>query len=178
MVNIAFAILVILYTATMTAGYSTFGDVCKGNILLNYHADDILSTLGRLATGLSILFGYPLVAAGARESIVGLFSSLGYSSIASEKNRFPLVVGLLAFITSIACTVKDVSLVVGLTSAVMGSFIVYICPAIIYTRAVALTKGGDCGEINWSRINLLMVPFGLLIASLGCFMTIKEALEK
>ena len=69
MVNISFTILVALYIATMTAGYSTFGDVCQGNILLNYHPDDILSTLGRLATGFSILFGFPLVACGARGNV-------------------------------------------------------------------------------------------------------------
>jgi len=51
MVSIAFLTLVILYTATMMAGYATFGDVCQGNILLNYHPDDLLSTFGRLATG-------------------------------------------------------------------------------------------------------------------------------
>lgn len=37
MVDIAFTVLVVLYIATMLAGYSTFGDVCQGNILLNYH---------------------------------------------------------------------------------------------------------------------------------------------
>jgi amino acid permease len=51
MVNVAFITLVSLYTATMMAGYATFGDVCQGNILLNYHPNDILSTFGRLATG-------------------------------------------------------------------------------------------------------------------------------
>lgn len=51
MVNISFLILSTLYAATMIAGYATFGDVCQGNILLNYHPDDLLSTLGRLATG-------------------------------------------------------------------------------------------------------------------------------
>ena len=51
MVNISFFILATLYTVTMIAGYATFGDVCRGNILLNYHPDDLLSTFGRLATG-------------------------------------------------------------------------------------------------------------------------------
>jgi sodium-coupled neutral amino acid transporter 11 len=51
MVNASFFILTILYTATMMAGHATFGDVCQGNILLNYHPSDILSTFGRVATG-------------------------------------------------------------------------------------------------------------------------------
>lgn len=178
MVNIAFTVLVCIYVVTMTAGYSTFGDVCQGNILLNYHPDDILSTLGRLATGFSILFGFPLVTAGARESIIGVASSMGKNAIGSEKNHFLLVSTILSLVTFVSCTVKDVSLVVGLTGAAMGSFIVYICPPIIYTRAVALVKGKSSKEHQKSKANLGLVPFGMCVAFLGCFMTIKEALAK
>lgn len=178
MVNISFFVLVALYIVTMTAGYSTFGEACQGNILLNYHPDDVLSTLGRVATGFSILFGFPLVACGARESLVGVASSLGFPEIGSDKNHFLLVLGILSFITAISCTVKDVSLVVGLTGAAMGSFIVYVCPAIIYTKAVAIVKGHDSLEHNRAKLNLGLVPFGLCIASLGCFMTIKDAMGK
>jgi amino acid permease len=178
MVNIAFTVLVALYITTMAAGYSTFGDVCQGNILLNYHPDDILSTLGRLATGLSILFGFPLVACGAREAIVGVASSLGYESWGAAENHFLLVSGMLSVVTTISCTVKDVSLVVGLTGAALGSFIVYVCPPIIYTKAVALAKGEDSPEYRKALINLGFVPFGLAIAFLGCYMTIKESMAK
>lgn len=178
MVNISFTILVGLYIATMIAGYSTFGDVCQGNILLNYHPDDILSTLGRLATGFSILFGFPLVACGAREAIVGVASSFGYKSWGSEENHFLLVSGILTLVTAIALTVKDISLVVGLTGAALGSSLVYICPSIIYTNALKLVKGKESPEYKRSRVNLVFVPFGLSIALLGCYMTIKESLAK
>ena len=47
----SFAILTVIYASVMAAGYSTFGDICEGNILLNYHPGDVLSTLGRVATG-------------------------------------------------------------------------------------------------------------------------------
>ena len=178
MVNIAFTILVVLYIATMTSGYGTFGDVCQGNILLNYHPDDILSTLGRVATGFSILFGFPLVASGAREAIIGVASSLGNESLGSDKNHPLLVAGILAFVTAISCTVQDVSLVVGLTGAALGSFIVYICPPLIYTKAVELSHGKNSIESKKSQVNLALVPFGMFVAFLGCFMTIKEAISK
>jgi sodium-coupled neutral amino acid transporter 11 len=178
MVTISFTILVALYIATMTAGYSTFGDVCQGNILLNYHPDDILSTLGRLATGFSILFGFPLVACGAREAIIGVASSLGHEAWGSDENHFLLVSGMLVLVTTISCTVKDVSLVVGLTGASLGSFIVYICPPIIYAKAVALVKGEDSPDYSRAKLSLGLVPFGLFIAVLGCFMTIKESMAK
>lgn len=178
MVNISFSVLVLLYIVTMVAGYSTFGDVCQGNILLNYHPDDVLSTFGRLATGFSIIFGFPLVASGAREAIIGVASSWGYDSIGSDKNRGLLVFSVLAFVTAISCTVKDVSLVVGLTGAVLGSFIVYICPPLIFSKAVTLTKGAGSPESKRAQLNLALVPFGLFIAFLGCFMTVKESLSK
>jgi hypothetical protein len=178
MVTIAFTVLILLYVATMASGYSTFGDVCQGNILLNYHPDDTLSTLARLATGFSILFGFPLVACGARESIVGVASSMGYDAIGSSKNHFLLVASILAFVTAIACTVKDVSLVVGLTGAALGSFIVYMCPPIIFSRAFALAKGANSPEAKKAKWNLALVPFGLCIALLGCYMTIKESMSK
>ena len=126
-------------------------------------------------TSFSILFGFPLVVCGARESIIGLASNFGYAALGSEKNNFSLVAGILTFVTIISCTVQDVSLVVGLTGAALGSTIVYICPPIIYTKAVALIHGADSAASKRAQLNLALVPFGLFIAVLGCLMTIKEA---
>lgn len=174
MVSISFAILTLLYMITMSAGYSTFGDVCQGNILLNYHPSDVLAFLGRVATGFSILFGFPLVLAGAREGVAGTAVGLGFPDVAKDKNHFWLVLSILTFVTAISCTVKDVSLVVGLTGAAMGSLIVYIIPAIIYMKALKLSKK----ETNLAKLNLALVPFGIAIGGLGVFMTIKDYLAK
>ena len=171
MVNASFFVLIVLYAVTMAAGYSTFGDVCQGNILLNYHPDDILSTLGQVATFTSILCGFPLVAAGARESLVSAMASFGYNV---GQYHFAVVTCLLAAITAIACTVQDVSLVVGLTGAAMGSFIVYICPPLIYTAAVRSTKGAGSAEDIRARRYLALLPFGVLIGALGVYMTLKQ----
>eukprot|EP00586_Coscinodiscus_wailesii_P015401 CAMPEP_0172516954 /NCGR_PEP_ID=MMETSP1066-20121228/280384_1 /TAXON_ID=671091 /ORGANISM="Coscinodiscus wailesii, Strain CCMP2513" /LENGTH=457 /DNA_ID=CAMNT_0013298667 /DNA_START=74 /DNA_END=1444 /DNA_ORIENTATION=+ len=147
MVSIAFVILTLLYITTMSAGYATFGDVCEGNILLNYHPGDVLSTLGRVATGFSILFGFPLVLCGVRESVSGVAATL--YNIQLEKYHTLLVTAILAFVTAISVAVTDVSLVVGLTGAVMGSFIVYICPALVYSKIPGAGKA-----------NLALIPFG------------------
>jgi len=175
-IKISFTILVTLYIITMTAGYSTFGDNCMGNILLNYHPKDYLAALGRLATGISILFGFPLVACGAREGIIGAATSLGYKNIGSDKNHFLLVATMLAFVTTISCTVEDVSLVVGLTGAAMGSFIVYVCPAIIFVKAVEIIDGKDSAKYRKARLNYVLVPFGVFLGALGVLMTLKEKL--
>ena len=124
---------------------------------------------------LSILFGFPLVVSGAREAIIGLASSFGKTALGSEKNNFSLVSGILTFVTIISCTVPDVSLVVGLTGAVLGSTLVYVCPPFIYTKAVALVDGADSIASRRSKLNLALVPFGLFLGVVGCYMTIKEA---
>lgn len=123
----------------------------------------------------SILFGFPLVACGAREAIIGLASTFGNDSLGSEKNNFLLVSGILTFVTIISCTVQDVSLVVGLTGAALGSTIVYICPPFIYSKAIALAHGANSAASRRAKLNLALVPFGLFIGVLGCIMTIKEA---
>ena len=79
---------------------------------------------------------------------------------------------MLAVITSIAITVDDVSLVVGLSGATMGSLLVYILPSIMYTKAVKIAKGYDSLEYKKERLKLAFVPFGLFIASMGVFMTL------
>lgn len=173
MVGISFTILTCLYIVTMCTGYSTFGDTTMGNILLNYHPNDFLGTLARLATGFSILFGFPLVLTGARESIIGATSSLGFDSIGSDKNHFALVSSILLFVTTMAVTVDDVSLVVGLTGALLGSFIVYICPGIIYAKTL---EKFETGENSLKKaMSLSLIPFGLFIGGLGSYMTLKEA---
>lgn len=166
----AFALLVLLYQITMAAGYGTFGDTSQGNILINYHPDDILALLGRVATGFSILFGFPLVATGAREGLVGVASSFGI-----EVNETMLVLGILAFVTAISCTVSDVSLVVSLTGAALGSFIVYICPGLLYAKSVQLVKGTDSPEYQRAKWNLALVPFGVIMGAFGVYMTLKGA---
>lgn len=177
MVTKAFSILTLLYIVTTIAGYATFGDVVVGNILLNYHPDDFLSTLASLATGLSILFGFPLIVTGAREGALGVARSLGLFDVKEDDTvgHVLLVTFILALATTVSILVKDVSLVVGLTGALMGSFIVYICPAIIYVRIMLEQYGADSAEYRSARRNYALVPFGIAVGGLGAFMTMKEA---
>lgn len=123
----------------------------------------------------SIIFGFPLVVCGAREAIIGLASSFGNTSLGSEKNNFLLVCSILALVTMISCTVQDVSFVVGLTGAILGSTIVYICPPCIYCKAVTLIHGADSAASRRAKLNLSLVPFGVFIGVVGCFITINEA---
>lgn len=177
MVSIAYTILIFLYVITMAAGYSTFGDNTMGNILLNYHNNDILAILGQVATGFSILFGFPLVAAGARESLVGAAAGLGYPQLGAPRNHAKLVIAILTFATAISVNAKDISFVMGLTGAALGSFICYICPAMLYVKAVEVSKGKDSPEYKATAASKLLIPFGVIIGGLGILITIQSAME-
>ena len=175
MVNIGFVILIFLYVITMAAGYSTFGDNTMGNILLNYHPGDMLATLGQVATGFSILFGFPLVAAGARESLIGAAAGLGFPQLGDPKNHVKFVTAMLTFVTAISLNAKDISLVMGLTGAALGSFICYVCPAMVYVKAVEISKGKNSPEYKSAALSKALVPFGVLIGALGVLITIQSA---
>jgi amino acid permease len=170
----AYAILAVLYTLTMCAGYATFGDVCKGNILLNYHPSDLLSTIGRIATGLSLIFGFPLVSNCAREGLKNAASALGYPYMSDPKNHFKVATGFLFATTMLSIFLVDIKLVTGLTGAVFGSFLVYISPTVIYSRIVRQLKGVDSTEYRLAKFYLVLVPFGFFVASLGVYSTLKN----
>jgi sodium-coupled neutral amino acid transporter 10 len=172
MVYSAFAILIFLYVITMTAGYSTFGDTTLGNILLNYHPKDKLALLGQVATGCSILFGFPLAAAGARESIVSAIPVLQ-----KDKYHAAVVISLLSITTGTAIVAQDIGLVMGLTGAALGTFICYICPALLYDKAAALRYGGTTSleYRRTTRLAKVLVPFGIALAGLGVWMTLQSA---
>jgi len=176
LVSIAYAILALLYSITMSAGYATFGDTSRGNLLLNYHPSDLLATLGRLATGLSVIFGFPLVSNGAREGLKHAAAAHGYTSLLNDPDRThgPLVVGMLIAACFVAIRVQDIKIIAGLSGAAMGSFLVYICPSLVYTRIVAIMKGVDSKDYKLARWNLLFVPFGLSIAMLGVTQILKH----
>jgi amino acid permease len=55
MVHTAYSVLALIYVAAMCAGYATFGDTARGNILLNYHPKD---TLGESSCLLSVQIRY------------------------------------------------------------------------------------------------------------------------
>lgn len=174
MVRTAYSILAAIYVTTMCAGYSTFGDKARGNILINYHPKDALAFLGRLATGFSVVFGFPLVSNGAREGFKNAASALGHPSVAEPKNHVKLVLGMLSCASVLAILVEDIKIIAGFSGALLGSTITYICPPLLYSRIVRNQFGEDSLEYMRGRRSLLFVPFGISVAIMGVTMTYKS----
>ena len=174
----AYLILAAIYVTTMAAGYATFGDNAMGNILLNYSGTDALATLGRLATGLSIIFGFPLISNGCREGLKNAADALGWfgGAASDPANHTRLVLSLLLVTTTLAVVADDIGLVAGLTGALMGSSLVYVCPTLLYARIVGRVAGTGSAEHRAARKNLALIPFGVFTASMGVAMTLRNAL--
>ena len=171
MVLTAYTILATIYVTTMCAGYKTFGDTSRGNILLNYHPKDMLAFLGRLATGFSVIFGFPLVSNGAREGLKNASSALGYPAISDPKNHVTLVMTMMTMSSIVAILVDDIKIIAGFSGATIGSFLVYMCPPLVYTKILEKYFGKDSLEYKSGRRSLAFVPFGVFIAVMGVAMT-------
>jgi len=178
MVYTAYLILALIYVATMTTGYATFGDSSRGNILLSYHPSDYLATLARVSTGLSVVFGFPLVSNGAREGFKNASAALGYRAPGREGNHGWLVVGMLVGACMVAVAVEDVKVIAGFSGAAMGSFLVYVCPTVIYLRIVGRVFGVGSGEYKRAvRWNVGFVPFGVFLGIMGVVMNYRSLME-
>ncbi|OEU23413.1 hypothetical protein FRACYDRAFT_216343 [Fragilariopsis cylindrus CCMP1102] len=96
--------------------------------------------------------------------------------ITNPKNHTILVLCLLGITTFCSIIAKDIGLVAGLTGAIMGSSLVYICPPLLYTKIIQRKFGGKNSiEYQKAKKNLLFIPFGIFTAIMGVIMTIKNA---
>ena len=164
----------------MALGYATFGDHAASNVMVNYAQTDGLAIVGRLATGSSILFGFPLAMYGLVSSARGLCTSgaqacerrgpgpagAALRAAAHPARRRAVVLGALALVTVVAVLLTDIGLIVGVSGAVLGASIVYIIPA-----AIALEARSGRG----AALLYCLMPLGALIGVLGVVMTLKGA---
>lgn len=71
------AISFAVFSTMMLFGFRTFGSAAQTLLLNNYHrTDDPLASLARLATGFSILCGYPLMFAALKTSFFNAASEI------------------------------------------------------------------------------------------------------
>lgn len=173
-VGIAMGAATITYAIVMTLGFKTFGLNSQGVILNNYHiSKDVLATLGRAATGISIIGAHPLLFAGLRDSFLNILPP----SVSSGKEAWLLsTVGLLGAATSIALLCKDVGLIVSLVGSFLGSAIVYIFPSWIYLNLMR-SKKIPKGTVTKAEVLLLHLTllFGVVIMIGGTAITLLNA---
>jgi len=169
----SFVIITALYIVTMVSGFATFGRTTASNILNSYHGDDPLAVVGRIATGVSVLFGFPLAFVGVKEASRSLLTLGGPVLSALGEQYVPIVVVLMSFVTFVACVVKDIGLLVGISGAVLGALIVYIFPTLVWVEA---NRRYDPANHRAARLyNAPLVPFGVFVGALGVYMTLSNS---
>ena len=175
------------YTAVMLAGYSLFGRNCQTMLLKNFASSDKMADVAMLATGASILFGFPLSFCGVRQGIVDTATAiLNLGTVSNPILRRALTIIstsldtpggwrvttllMLAGSTAIAIAAEDVGVVVGVSGAILGSSFIYILPSILYCAAHA--EQGSLTPLR--KANMVLFPMGIFTAALGVSMTLQR----
>jgi hypothetical protein len=122
-----------------------------------------------------VIFGFPLVSNGALEGLKNASMALGYPKLSIPENHPKVAACMLAIGSVIAIKVSDIKLIAGLSGAAMGSFLVYICPPLVYSAIVKKDFGEHSIEYKNAKSVLWNVPFGLMIAIMGVFMTLSSS---
>lgn len=181
-VSLGFLLSGTVFSLMMTFGHRTFGAAAQPLLLNNYHKTaDALATAARMATGFSIVCGFPLMFAGLKTGFFSLYRNSVERSpsiepptkrlLLSEGVGASLSILLLSGICGVAikCTEEDVGFVIGIIGAILGTGVVYVIPALLNTSLLKWAKRG--GE---RRLNQVVVAAGAIFAVLGTQAALEE----
>ena len=129
-----------VYCTVAVLGYTAYIDGVDGNVLKNFKPDFILDLI-KMGFAISVVVGFPLMIFPCRQSIHTLFfSQQPIEGVASKTYIEPfmfkaITLGIVLFTMMVALFIPNVETILGLTGATMGSFICFIFPGIIFTKA-------------------------------------------
>lgn len=165
---VSFLITGCVFSTVMVGGFLTFGTSCSGLILNNYSASDALAFVARAAIALSLMTSYPLVFTNVRQQFVTLAGERGARFAAERPDA--LTVLLLATVTSLALSLRDLGKLVAISGAVFANFLIYIAPALMVLcaqrRNMGPCKKGLLGVAS-RACQAGMIPLGLVLGCIG-----------
>uniref|UniRef100_H2ZND4 Amino acid transporter transmembrane domain-containing protein n=1 Tax=Ciona savignyi TaxID=51511 RepID=H2ZND4_CIOSA len=130
-----------VYCLVALFGYSVFKGDVQGNVLRNFPQSLLLDII-KFGFALSVVVGFPLMIFPCRQSIYTLFfKPQPVEGIASKTFIEPftfkaITLSIVLSTMLLAISIPDVETILGLTGATMGSFICFIFPGIIYSKAL------------------------------------------
>mmetsp|Transcript_9540 Transcript_9540/g.15597 ORF Transcript_9540/g.15597 Transcript_9540/m.15597 type:complete len:574 (-) Transcript_9540:94-1815(-) len=163
----AFGLAAILCAVIMASGFLTFGGAAQGLILNSYATTDTLAFLARLGICTSIIFSYPIIFVGLRESVLNTLKLDG----SKASTHVISTLALICAVNGLSLVVKNLGLVVAVGGAVLGSALVYVFPAMMFIKATLLKKKSleAAGEkLPAARIREMYANYG--VAGLGCIL--------
>jgi sodium-coupled neutral amino acid transporter 11 len=138
-VHAAFGVAAVMYTATMLAGFRTFGMNSQSVLLNNYASADPMAILARLATVVSLVGAYPLLFKGLLQAFESLIADANqFPAVLRSRNSVYLLFGLS---TLISVGIRDLTLLGGLIGSLAGSAVVYLLPGYLWLGHTRLQKG-------------------------------------
>lgn len=168
-VNSSFLLAAFVYIAVSSLGFLTFGGNSQGFILDNYSYRDPLASIARGGVALSVIFAYPLLFHGGRDSLLAL---VGRPDPSTWELRVVTIV-ILTGVTASAIFVNDLTFVLSFSGATMSSLLIYIFPPLMYG---ALIKNCTCMQTfktNWEvKESLVMMWFGVVTGVLGAVVSV------
>lgn len=161
-----FGLSAVLTAVVMVAGFLTFGGACDGFILNNYAPTDKLAQLARIAIGSQIVFTYPFIHVGLRDSTQDVLRAV----LGKAPPRIPTTLGIFAVTTCLALRLTNLGMIAAVTGALVSTSIGYILPSIMFGQTLARTvqRGGasfatQC-ELFLSRA---ITGLGVVLAAIG-----------
>jgi amino acid permease len=167
----SFGLSIVLMGFIAALGFLTFGKAASGLVLNNYAPNDLWMSASRVAVAVSLVFGYPLAFQGCRDGVLDVLR------IPEEKKKSNALlntttVALLALLTVMAATLKDVSFVLALVGATLGNLLTYVYPAIMYRGVVK--KLELPGETVGIVIATLSAVLGIVMGAIGAKMALDQ----
>lgn len=173
MVSIAFGISILLTGFITAIGFLTFGQASSGLILNNYAATDGLIQASRVAVAISLVFSYPLAFQGCRDGMLDLVNIPTPQRSNACLNI--TTIALLAILTFLASTLKDVSFVLAFGGATLGNALTYVYPAIMYYGVVKKQGRNENGEETVGLVVAgISAVLGVIMGAIGAKMAIQK----
>lgn len=181
----AFFISMLFFILVMGSGFLTFGATAQSFVLNNYSPRDSLAIYARLATGLAVITGYPFTFAAFRDNLQDLWNgdqTLPRHSTAlqnKEDDFFLRTVILLGTITTLSLLFDDVGVVVGISGALFGSWLLFIVPGMMnlafFQRQMqfrlATTKMG-LKRPTWSMPQQIEMAWNYVLVGIGVILMV------
>eukprot|EP00931_Biecheleriopsis_adriatica_P052094 TRINITY_DN30279_c0_g1_i1.p1 TRINITY_DN30279_c0_g1~~TRINITY_DN30279_c0_g1_i1.p1 ORF type:complete len:532 (+),score=108.44 TRINITY_DN30279_c0_g1_i1:148-1596(+) len=163
----AFTVAGAVCTVIMAAGFGTFGSATNGLLLANYSTLDPAAAFARVCVMVSVLFGFPLNFVLLRSEVASVISRK-FGAL-QRRGLKRLTAGILAVNTLLAVLLQDLGVVQAAAGATLGSFIVYIAPALM---SRGLRKRQGASKPGRAALEIFLIAFGVLLGSLGLLVTL------
>ncbi len=146
------------------AGFTTFKDKTKGNLLNNFAADDIAVNIARLCFGLNMLTTFPLEIFVCRCVLEDLISP-GHTF--STRNHFLITTLLVILAMSVSLFTCNLGIILELVGSSTACLMAYILPPLCYIKQVKNKK-------KWERIpSFACIGFGIMVMVISTVQSIQ-----